>query len=899
MPAFLKGLFKNNKSAEKPQPALSRVQKADPTDPNVRQELIELVQQSDDTALRQVALERLNRMEWLIPLYPEVSRRERDQIAVQVAELARQPGKLEQARAALTDPAHRQLLEQLAAAPDEDTLPEALLNDAAQLERLAVEGRTSKQRLAAIEHVEDEDALQRIAKAAKGRDKTIYQTARRRLQQIREAAAADEARQRGTELVIAAMEAHAATDSTQLYEARFEALQQQWNNLPADIEIALQQRYLDALHRCRERIAKLHEEAASEAASQEKQEQRKATLEVLESTLSSLQHDIPAQGPSLAGLDAVLKTQENRWLEATRETSVERNEQKHYQELMHDLRVYVQALSHLERSRLELREVLDQPEGAETDEAALASRRKTLQRLLQEINWPEGYAEPELVTEVRQRLGATQARQHRVAEDQKKRQKSLRQAMDDLDKALEQRVLKQSRHIYKEVQHLFAELDNHHADPFKARLHLLGKQLQELRDWEGFATRPKQIELCEHMEYLAGQHMVPEAKAERIKELQKEWRELGGSSDQKLWQRFKDASDRAYAPCHDFFVARSELKHANVHKRQMICDQLVEFLENIDWHGCDWKAVDQIHRRAREEWRSAWPVDFRENRPVQKQFDRLLRDIEHHLSEEYARNHALKQDIVDRARSLVDAEPLHSATDGAKALQQEWKKIGMTRPRDDRQLWQAFREACDAVFARRDKQRAEQAQHNSDQLAKADEILKDMAQLQQQESIDSIKVDELRRNFQGLTLPREHKQGILKRFGELSDQLKSRINDLDRKEHLQHWLQFLQQHAGGETIREPAEWSAFPWDTAPQDPQELAIRAEIVAGQPSPEEDQALRMQLQVNRLAQGLNHGQTWRSPMEEMGFLVACWCRIPADSSDNRQHWRGRLEAALRSLA
>lgn len=897
MPAFLKGLFKNNKPAEKPQPQLSRIQKMDATEASSRRELVELVQQSEDAALRQVALERLNRMEWLIPLYPQVSRRERDQIAVQVAELARQPGMLDQAREALNEPSQRQLLEQLAAAPDDDTLSPEIISDAAQLERLAIEGRTAKQRLAAIEHVDDEGALQRIARAAKGRDKTIYQTARRRLQQIREVAAADVARQRDIEQVITAMEAHAATDSTQLYEARLEALQQQWNSLSAMVE--QEQRYLTALHRCRERVKQLQEVAASEAASVEKQEQRRATLEVLEHTLSSLQHDIPAQGPSLAGLDAVLKTQENRWLEATRDTPVERAEQKHYQELMHDLRVYVQALSHLERSKQELRDTLDQSQTAEVDENVLASRRKTLQRLLQEINWPEGYAEPALVTEVREQLGATQARQHRVAEDQKKRQKSLRQLMDDLEKALEQRVLKQSRHLYKDVQHVFSELDHHHAEPLKARMHLLAKQLQELRDWEGFATRPKQIELCEHMEYLASQHMVPEAKAERIKELQKEWRELGGSSDQKLWQRFKDASDRAYAPCHDYFVARSELKHANVHKRQMICDQLVEFLENVDWHSCDWKAVDQIHRRAREEWRAAWPVDFRENRPVQKQFDKLLRDIEHHLNEEYARNHALKKDIVKRAKDLIEVEPLHDATEGAKALQQEWKKIGMTRPRDDRQLWQAFREACDAIFARRDKQRAEQAQHHSDQLAKAEGILTELEKLRDQDGIDSNRVASLRHGFHGLNLPRDQKQSLLKRFGELSNALNSRIEAMERQTHVQHWIQFLQQHDSGAAVDEPAEWADFPWESAPQDPHEIAIRAEIVAGQPSPEDDQALRMQLQVNRLAQGLNHGQTWQNPMDEMGFLVACWCRTQSGAGENQTGWRNRLEAALRALA
>src|SRR5690606_42143204 len=56
-------------------------------------------------------------------------------------------------------------------------------------------------------------------------------------------------------------------------------------------------------------------------------------------------------------------------------------------------------------------------------------------------------------------------------------------------------------------------------------------RLQELRDWQGFVTQPKQIELCERMEYLAEQSLDPQLKANRIKELQTEWRALGRSEE--------------------------------------------------------------------------------------------------------------------------------------------------------------------------------------------------------------------------------------------------------------------------------------------------------------------------------------------------------------------------------
>lgn len=107
---------------------------------------------------------------------------------------------------------------------------------------------------------------------------------------------------------------------------------------------------------------------------------------------------------------------------------------------------------------------------------------------------------------------------------------------------------------------------------------------------------------------------------------------------------------------------------------------------------------------------SGLPVDFRDNRQVQKRFDDLLKNLERPLDEERQKNEAAKQAIVERAQALIDHEPLQEAMDQAKALQSEWKRIGITRHREDRKLWQAFRQACDQIFKRRDAQRSAQQQ---------------------------------------------------------------------------------------------------------------------------------------------------------------------------------------------
>ena len=170
---------------------------------------------------------------------------------------------------------------------------------------------------------------------------------------------------------------------------------------------------------------------------------------------------------------------------------------------------------------------------------------------------------------------------------------ALKATLPDLEAALEARQFKESKQLLKTAQNQFQQLDGRNRRGFQARMQLLAGQFRELSDWQGFATEPKQVSLCEQMEYLAEQPIEPEAKAERIKELQSEWRELGGSSD---WARGAGsvASDKVYEPRKAYFEAKSDLKQANLQKRQAICDQLLSWTTQMD--AIDWKGAERITR---------------------------------------------------------------------------------------------------------------------------------------------------------------------------------------------------------------------------------------------------------------------------------------------------------------
>lgn len=763
------------------------------------------------------------------------------------------------------------------------------------LAKLAMEGVTADIRQTAAGRLTDEASLQAVQKQAKGRDKGVYQTVKSALQQRRE----EQARLDSISQTIATLIRHARdqakSDDTKLYEARLDALLKQWTEVEEHATPEQAQAFLEAVHQCKERIATLQSAAAEEKRQRDQQLQRQETLDLLTRTLDELKAQPPETLPSLASLDALQKTQENRWLEATRDTAVDKQEQKSYETAMLALRNYLGSIRRITQDRDAIVELGTLVEG---EDDATEEQRAQAKTLIAEINWPEGYPTPTLLEPLRKLAGKPRSKpQPRVDQEQQRAlAKRLETDLEKLEAALEAKQLKESKQLFKTAQQHLRDLDQRHAKPYQARVQLLNGQLRELSDWQGFATQPKQIALCEQMEYLAEQPMDPEAKAERIKELQNEWRDLGGSSDRNLWSRFKAASDKAYEPCKAYFSAKSGLKQANLEKRSAICEQLESFLNNADWSSIDWKAAERIHQTARQEWKEAWPVEFRDNRAVQKRFDELLKKLEAPLDEERRKNEALKQAIVEKAEALVDHEPLQEAMNQAKALQGDWQAIGITRHREDRKLWQAFRKACDQIFARRDAERTEQQQASRAADESAQAALEQVAEASSDSHEESVTA--ALATLRGIDESNLSK-GVREQVQQKKQRLNKALSELKLRAKMASWQSLVMAATTGETANDsvPKHWAALADASDASDPAELVIRAEILCGVPSPETDQQRRMEIQVRRLADGMGSADNGNDQMQDVEKLLASWC-LAGIGKDANTELAERLNKALANL-
>jgi hypothetical protein len=769
-----------------------------------------------------------------------------------------------------------------------------------ELATLATEGKSSKVRQLAASRVISELALKKIQKETKGKDKKVFQITKDKLSILRKELEEKARTSAQVEQLALQIQQHARTEANKLYEAKLNALSSQWDNLlehaSKDQVELIAASFIEA--KAKARAFNLEQQEAERAAAKksESETERLATLAVLEQTIASLKANDQFIASEIQSVDAVIKTQENRWLEATRQADVTKQEQKQYQASMHTLKHWQLAATKAANLPEPVSAILSQDTSTERQKIT-ASEVTLLNSFLQEVDWPDGFVVPLALNNIKTLLGEHHTAKAQVSSNIKKAKAEVEALAKSLESALEEKQLKKSQQLFKDLSKKLKELPHAEADRFKALSQLLGAQVSDLRDWQGFATTPKQIELCERMEALGQAHLDPQAKADKIKALQDEWKALGGSSDQELWQRFKVASDAAFEVCRVFFDEQKQLKSTNLEKRRQICQELAHFVNNNDWQSADWKATEKIGKAAKEEWKNTFPVDFKANKKVQAEFNACLDKLDRLLDSEREKNEAMKKAIVQQAQLLVDSGDTHSAINKAKELQKQWSAVGITRYGEDRKLWKKFREACDTIFGQREQEKQQQQAQQHELIAQAEDICKRAEALpindaETQSSLNKLNMElvELPMGNREIAPFKERLQSCLK--ANRSAQAAAKISTFRTL-----WTDLVSQSCSG-SVKSIADFttsddaqkilqSAIRAEDNNSSLQELCILMEIVTGAESPAEDQAVRMQIQVNRLSAGIRQENSENDAFETFERALAQWvCKAVADPDAARKY-------------
>ena len=156
--------------------------------------------------------------------------------------------------------------------------------------------------------------------------------------------------------------------------------------------------------------------------------------------------------------------------------------------------------------------------------------------------------------------------------------KTVASAVDDKQLSTAQKHMQIAKRHAKQLDQ--THLSKHHAEHSR-----LEKSILDLKQWKRFSTDPVREQLIQSMQQLADDAlMAADERAKTIKQLQSQWRALGYSEDQSLWETFQALATEAYKPCKAAFDEEKNQRAFNLEQRLVICKEVEGLIEKTQWH---------------------------------------------------------------------------------------------------------------------------------------------------------------------------------------------------------------------------------------------------------------------------------------------------------------------------
>lgn len=792
------------------------------------------------------------------------------------------------------------------------------IQDQTCLGTLTLKASHTQIRKAAAEKLREENIIEQLCKETRSKDKTVHRIIRNKLRDIREQAKIRQQHVMQQQEVTTALRQLLSTGYYPQFDAKLnayrktaEALLKAEHNQTTDP--AASQALRDALTSCCQLATAEQEKARLLRQQQQEKEQQQAAWQLLVNNYQTLLNStgIAINYSETASLQTELKTLQHQQSQLSSDWQSFRSAanaaefttfDKQITELDQQLTKLFEACQRFCQQQEQLSALLN----SDSD-----SLQADLQNSLKTINWPElnNITQPKLLSSARQRIQQLreEARltQQLQKQDQAAQLSQLDSYLQELEQALGAGHSKQAYKLDKQLQELFESKQYNKAS--RQRYSNLQQQLQQLKDWQGFAVIPKKEALCEAMEGLINSPLEATELADNIRLLQQQWKDLDATDpyhSHELWKRFKRASDSAYEPCSKHYAELKQQRTLNLQQRLLLCDQLEALIAATDWEQPDWQEIEQISRTAKQEWRQYTPVDRTPGREAQNRFNATLKLLDGKIKAYREANADTKQALTDQAGQLCQQaeqtsqpEELPELLKQVKQLQLRWRDTGNSFHSVERKLWPLFRQACNRVYDL-EKRSRKSAQSQQNQLNKLEQICEQLEALQLTPAGNQQSQELIRHAEELLASQPETPEAIQQRLHSAKSFLQrqqQQLNQLLESDSYQAWqrkvslceqleekllageldnksLQQLQEawRQGEQPDNEYAELLETRFSTACDiyqgsqelDPviyqsdaalRQLCIQLEIAFNQSSPEEDQALRLEYQMQRLQQAL----------------------------------------------
>ena len=828
-----------------------------------------------------------------------------------------------------TSAEHRALFFSITALSNEESLRNLSLEKASTDDDLLIIADKAKfhdTRMTAAKKIQSLRMVDKCWRSMKTKDKLVARELKARLDRQRESEQAAATQSSEVEKILTEMDKIANGLWQPGSANRFDHFSDLWDQLdfepPADKKAKYQ-----SLH------AIASEKAAEWRGKQSVQEQRLSILDRLKELDDALNGASEEElAGTLTSTKSSLQRQQKQWQELAQQ-EIEDSQTQRYTTL------YKALQSNIKQAGI----VSDAQKQIASDNPNQGNLKKTL-KSLESLKEESGTAT--YLGGVSEHLEKTKTKldQKSVADAELKQQ--IHKQFASLNSAISAKRWGPAKSIHERLAKKVARIESKDKSSYSEKLTRLEKKLNELGDWKEFASEPKLVELCEQMEKLPSLKLTPNDCANRIKELQTQWKAMGASpAQEKHWPRFKEVSDIAYEPCGKYFAARREEKKNKLAKRREICELLENYEKNTDWSEPDWRVVEKTLRTAKQEWKSNQVFDKKRGKGLEDRFTKILKLLDAKLDPVYEANAAEKKELIERVGKLGEGEINQHAINQVKSLQSAWRLSGACRQKDDRALWNEFRTATNKIFdTHRGKQREEHAA-SFEHVRRAREIIKTLSSIKNgREPLTEKAITDLQTEYAELAeFPERDQKRLARDYRKATDAVdnfrqqsanNNRKRALQAMQHNADLCGQLEELAGRPSTEIAAEIETILDEWQPADKGEnpqaakamearknsivellkadktpdfetntnnrrlLCIELEILCDKETPQEDKAMRMQYQLEQLQNGLQSSSATGSRSEQIEQLQIKWMTAAPAGTDWREKLQSRFSSTVESV-
>ncbi len=197
-------------------------------------------------------------------------------------------------------------------------------------------------------------------------------------------------------------------------------------------------------------------------------------------------------------------------------------------------------------------------------------------------------------------------------------------------------------------------------------------------------------------------------KQEKYHALREKWYDAGPvSRDQyeELHNAWKEVDDKIHDELGEYYDKLHEEQEENLKKKKGLVEKVkVVEVEGLDTHA-KWQKKTKEILDIQSDWKKIGFARRKENEKIWKEFraecDRFFNSKQKFydvLKVDQNKNKDAKLDLVKKAIALQESENWKEASNQLINLQKDWKKIPPAHHRDEKKLWNQFREACNHFF---------------------------------------------------------------------------------------------------------------------------------------------------------------------------------------------------------